>query len=87
MSTEFEDDFQFVLVDVNEKKDKVQKHVDEKNISLQVILDKYGRVFKSFGGETLPLLVVIDKKGAISYYHTGYKKGDEKKLNKHLKSL
>ena len=87
MSTEFEDDFQFVLVDVNEKKDKVQKHVDEKNISLQVILDKYGRVFKSFGGETLPLLVVIDKKGTISYYHTGYKKGDEKKLNKHLKSL
>ena len=87
MSTEFKDDFQFVLIDVNEKKDKVKKHVDEKSISLQVILDKYGRVFKSFGGETLPLLVVIDKKGNISYYHTGYKKGDEKKLNKHLKSL
>ena len=87
LSDEFVDDFQFMLVDVNEKKNIVKKHVDEKNITLQVVLDKYGKVFKSFGGETLPLLVVINKKGNITYYHTGYVKGDEKKLKKHLKSL
>ena len=84
MSKEFGDDFHFVLVDVNEKRDLVKKHVQEKGISLQVILDKYGKVFKSFSGETLPLLVVIDKKGKITYYHTGYVEGDEKKLLKHL---
>jgi len=87
LSEKLGDGFQFVLVDVNEKRDIVKKHVDENDISLQVILDKYGKVFKSFGGETLPLLVVIDKNGKISYYHTGYEKGDEKKLFKHLKSL
>ena len=87
MSKEFEDDFQFILVDVNEKRDLVKKHVDEKGITLQVILDKYGKVFESFSGVTLPLLVVIDKKGQITYHHTGYVKGDEKKLLKHLKTL
>ena len=87
MSKEFEDDFHFVLVDVNEKRDLVKKHVAEKGISLQVILDKYGKVFESFSGVTLPLLVVIDKKGQITYHHTGYVKGDEKNLLKHLKTL
>ncbi|MBT5224679.1 MAG: redoxin domain-containing protein, partial [Candidatus Marinimicrobia bacterium] len=68
-------------------RDLVKKHVDEKGITLQVILDKYGKVFESFSGVTLPLLVVIDKKGKITYHHTGYVKGDEKKLLKHLKTL
>ena len=87
MSKEFGDDFQFILVDVNEKRDLVKKHVAEKRIPLQVILDKYGKVFESFSGVTLPLLVVIDKKGQITYHHTGYVKGDEKNLLKHLKTL
>ena len=87
LSDDFVDDFEFILVDVNEKKNVVKKHVDENNITLQVVLDKYGKVFKSFGGETLPLLAVINKQGNITYYHTGYMKGDEKKLKKHLKSL
>ena len=87
LSDEFVDDFEFILVDVKEKKNIVKNHVDENNITLQVVLDKYGKVFKSFGGETLPLLAVINKQGNITYYHTGYTKGDEKKLKKHLKSL
>jgi len=87
MSKELGADFQFILVDVNEKRDLVKKHVDEKGITLQVILDKYGKVFESFSGVTLPLLVVIDKKGKITYHHTGYVKGDENKLKKHLKTL
>ena len=87
MSNEFDDDFQFLLVDVNEKRDKVKEHVRKKNISLQVVLDKYGKTFEKFGGKTLPLLVVINKKGKITYHHTGYKKGDEIKLKEHLNTL
>ena len=56
MSKELGDDFQFVLVDVKEKRDLVKKHVDKKGISLQVILDKYGKVFERFDGVALPLV-------------------------------
>ena len=87
ISKEFGDDFQFLLVDVNEKRDKVKKHIEDKGISLQVVLDKYGVVRKSFGGMDIPLLVVINKKGQITYHHKGYVKGDEKNLLKHLKTL
>ena len=87
LSKQFGDDFQFLLVDVNEKKKIVKEHVSKKGITLQVVLDKYGKTFEKFGGTTLPLLVVIDKKGNISYKHTGYVSGDEKQLKKHLLTL
>ena len=83
----FGDEYQFILVDVNEKKDKVAKHVKNKKYTLQVILDRYGKVFEAFGGTALPLTVVINKKGVITYHHTGYEPGDELKLEKHLKTL
>ena len=87
ISKQLGDDFEFILVDVNEKRDKVKDHVSEKDITLQVVLDKYGKTFEKFGGETLPLLVVIDKEGKITYHHTGYEQGDEIKLKEHLITL
>lgn len=87
LSEQFGDDFQFLLVDVNEKKNIVKEHISKEGITLQVVLDKYGKTFEKFGGTTLPLLVVIDKKGNISYKHTGYVSGDEKQLKKHLLKL
>ena len=87
LDEKFGDEYQFILVDVNEKKDKVAKHVKNKKYTLQVILDRYGKVFEAFGGTALPLTVVINKKGVITYHHTGYEPGDELKLEKHLKTL
>ena len=87
ISKELGDDFEFLLVDVNEKRDKVKEHVSDKGITLQVVLDKYGKTFEKFGGETLPLLIVIDKKGKITYHHTGFRDGDEIKLKEHLLTL
>ena len=87
LDEKFGDEYQFILVDVNEKKDKVAKHVKNKKYTLQVILDRYGKVFEAFGGTALPLTVVINKKGVITYHHTGYEPGAELKLEKHLKTL
>ena len=87
LSKQFGDEFQFLLIDVNEKRDKVKEHVLNKGISLPVVLDKYGKTFEKFGGKTLPLLVVVNKDGLVSYHHTGYKDGDELLLKEHLESL
>jgi len=83
----FGDDYQFILVDVNEKNEKVANHVKNREYTLQVILDRYGKVFESFGGTALPLTVVVNKKGIITYHQSGYESGYELKLEKHLKTL
>ena len=46
ISKEFGDDFQFLLIDVNEKKAKVENHISKMGITLQVVLDKYGKTFE-----------------------------------------
>jgi len=79
--------YKFVLIDVGEKRNKVFKHIKDEGYTIQVILDRYGKTFESYGGTAMPLTVVIDKKGFITYHHSGYKDGDELKLEKHLKSL
>ena len=81
------DDYKFILIDVNEKRDKVAKYVQDKGYTIQVILDRYGKIFEAYGGTAMPLTVVVNKKGIITYHHTGYETGDELKLEKHLKTL
>ncbi len=87
LSDEFVDDFEFILIDVNEKRNVVRAYVDKNNISLPVIWDKYGVVFEKYGGGGLPLLAVINKKGQITYLHSGYEEGDEKVLKNHLETF
>jgi len=79
--------FEFILINVKEKEHEVGPFVKKKGFTLTVLIDKYAVCFESFGGQIMPLTVVIDKKGMITYYHVGYKDGDEKKLAEHLKSL
>ena len=87
LSEEFSADFEFILIDVNEKRNIVRAYVDKNNISLPVIWDKYGVVFEKYGGGGLPLLAVINKKGHITYLHSGYEEGDEKVLKNHLETF
>ena len=87
LDKKFGDDFQFILIDVNEKKNKVANHVKDKGYTLQVILDRYGKIFEAFGGTAMPLTVVVNKEGIITYHHTGYEPRDELKLEKHLITL
>ena len=75
------------LIDVQEKKKVIRSFKEKEKIELPILLDKYGVYFEKYGGETLPLTVVIDQTGKISYYHTGYEDGDEVELLKHLRSL
>ena len=82
-----QDKFEFILINVKEKEHEVGPFIKNKGFTLPVLIDKYAVCFESFSGQTLPLTVVIDKKGIITYYHVGYKDGDEKKLAEHLKSL
>ena len=87
----------FYLVDVSgltqckskmkEDPEKVKMMVDKLGVSLQVLMDKYGKVAEKYGVKSLPRLVVIDQKSKVHYIHDGYAPGDENKLKEVLDKL
>jgi len=87
----------FYLVDVSgltqgkskmkEDPEKVKNMVNDLGITLQVLMDKYGKVAEKYGVKSLPRLVVIDQKSKVHYIHDGYAPDDEKKLKEVLDKL
>ena len=96
LSQEFPD-VKFYLVSVKDPTDKILSWLNQFEIELPVLVDKYGRTAEKFevigndtnktAGKTLPTLFVINKSGRIIYEHSGYEKGDEKTLKKVLETL
>ena len=90
-------DVNFYLVNVSgltqgkskmkEDPEKVRIMVDKLGVSLQVLMDKYGKVAEKYGVKSLPRLVVIDQKSKVHYIHDGYAPGDENKLKEVLDKL
>ena len=90
-------DINFYLVDVSgltqgkakmkEDPAKVKIMVESLGVTLQVLMDKYGKVAEKYGVTSLPRLVVIDQKSTVHYIHDGYAPGDEKKLKEVLDKL
>jgi thiol-disulfide isomerase/thioredoxin len=87
----------FYLVDVSgltqgkskmkEDPEKVKIMVESLGVTLQVLMDKYGKVAEKYGVKSLPRLVVMDAKGKVHYIHDGYEPGDENKLKEVLDKL
>ena len=87
-------DINFYLVDVSgltqgkskmkEDPAKVKIMVESLGVTLQVLMDKYGKVAEKYGVKSLPRLVVIDAKSTVHYIHDGYAPSDEKKLKEVL---
>jgi len=90
-------DINFYLVDVSgltqgkakmkEDPEKVKIMVESLGVTLQVLMDKYGKVAEKYGVKSLPRLVVIDQKSKVHYIHDGYAPGDENKLKEILDRL
>ena len=65
----------------------VKMMVDKLGVSLQVLMDKYGKVAEKYEVKSLPRLVVIDAKSKVHYIHDGFEPGDEDKLEEVLHKL
>ena len=65
----------------------VRMMVDKLGVTLQVLMDKYGKVAEKYDVKSLPRLVVIDQKSTVHYIHDGYAPGDENKLKEVIDKL
>ncbi|NIW80680.1 MAG: redoxin domain-containing protein [Calditrichae bacterium] len=66
---------------------KVRAFVNTHRYPFKILLDTNNEIFQLYQGSNPPLTVLIDKEGEIVYTHTGYRKGDEKKLEKMIVEL
>ena len=67
---------QFLAANVGETPDEVKKFLKEKPFPYPVLLDPDQVVATKMGVFGLPTLMVVDKKGKISYLQTGIADGD-----------
>lgn len=71
------------LVDLNESNQLVAEYVQEFDLQLEMLLDRYGVTGKKYGVvdedgvALLPSSYVIAMDGTVYYHHTGFKPGDE----------
>lgn len=77
----------FVLIDLKEDKTMVRNFIKDKNISLPVLLDKFGVVSKNYGVESLPHLFIIDKNGTINFVQKGFESNMPNRLRDHLLNI
>lgn len=65
----------------------VRKMVRSRRFPFTILLDTNSEVFKMYQGTNPPLSLLIDNAGNIVYTHSGYRKGDEKKVEKEILAL
>jgi thiol-disulfide isomerase/thioredoxin len=72
LQKEFTNSMVLLAINLQEPKDVVKDYVWHQNIHSQVLLDEEGSAFASYGGEAIPLEVVIDKEGIVRYMQAGF---------------
>lgn len=66
---------------------KIKPFVKSRGWRYKVLLDPTNAVKELYGVRAMPTSFLIDQKGNIVYQHTGYKKGDEKRIRERIKEL
>ena len=69
---------------------KVRKMIKSLGTEIPVLMDKFGTVAEKYDAVILPRIIVIaptDSSFKVVYEHTGYERGDEKKLIETIESL
>ena len=83
------DGFNLVAISVDSEKSlsRVKPFIKSKNYDFTVLLDTNSEVARMYYAQPVPYTVLLDPEGTIVYSHLGYKKGDEKEVEKLIQSL
>ena len=79
----------FLAVSIDEARDqgKVRSLVAGSRFAFPVALDPEQRALKRFGFNDVPGTVIINNEGGIVWKHSGYRPGDEAKLEEEIRKL
>lgn len=66
---------------------KVKSFISAHKIEYPIVLDTNNEIFSRINGQVLPYSLLINKQGEITFKHTGYNAGDEKKIEEEILKL
>jgi thiol-disulfide isomerase/thioredoxin len=69
---EFPNDLTLLAINLQDPEDVVRDYIRENNISSQVLLDKEGSVGQTYGTDSIPMQILIDKNGITRYVQLGF---------------
>ena len=76
-----------VNVDGPRNLSKVRPFLRSHKLNFRVLLDLNSQVMNAYRVNVIPTTILIDKTGEITYFHQGYKPGDEQSLIKAIDKL
>lgn len=74
--------FKVLLVNVIEPKETVKNYFKKENLSLKVVLDKFGKVSAQYNVRSHPVKFLIDGEGKLVGTGLGYRNWDSEEMNK-----
>jgi thiol-disulfide isomerase/thioredoxin len=78
LQDEFKDKpVKFFLIDVGEERDKIAKFIQDTNVQIPVLLDRYQKAAEKYDALTLPRLYVLDQYGKIQRKQKGFSNPDD----------
>ena len=70
-----------------EPQETVKNFLETKNLSLKIVLDKFGKVSAQYGVRSHPVKFLIDGQGKLMATGLGYRDWDSEEMNELVKAL
>ncbi len=75
------------MVNVMEPQETVKNFLKNKNLSVKIVLDKFGKVSAQYGVRSHPVKFLIDGQGKLMATGLGYRDWDSEEMNELVKAL
>lgn len=81
--------FNMVAISIDSEKTlaRVQPFIKSKKYEFTVLLDTNSEVARMYYAQNVPYTLLLDENGTIVYSHLGYRRGDEKEVERLIKSM
>jgi thiol-disulfide isomerase/thioredoxin len=87
LQKEYSDTLALLAVNLQEPEAVVKDYVQKQGINSEVLLDENGSVGESYGTESIPMQVLIDRNGIVRNIHIGYSPSMISKLRAEIQQL
>jgi thiol-disulfide isomerase/thioredoxin len=87
LQKEYADSLVLLAVNVQESPEEVRSFVRAQSLRSRVLLDEEGSIGATYGADSIPMQVLIDKKGIVRHIQIGYSPSTAAQLRRQIQEL